>query len=206
MLSAFFVLLCPALAQLTSNSVTVSASRNSGTTPDQVVFRVAVDGLIDTSRDAALAALDGSGITLSNFSTVTTVQQYDPQSQKTVTLLEWTFSLPVAISNMKSTIGLLSAVQKSNSQNKSGLTISFAVSGTQVSLQAQQGQTCSLSDLVSDARAQGQKLVGAAGLSLGAILAMSSSTVTTDAASALFSQPVYYPVCSLTVKFALGAF
>ncbi len=196
-----------AAAQLTSNSVTVTASRNTSPQPDQVVFRVAVDGPLDTTRDAAIAALDGSGITAANFAGVGTVQQYDPQAQKALTLIEWTFSLPVAISDMKSTIGLLSAVQKSNAQKNNGLTISFSVSGMQVSPKVLQAQTCSLADLISDARAQAQKMASAAGVSLGTILALSgASLATTDAAASLFSAPVYQPVCSLTVKFALGGF
>jgi uncharacterized protein YggE len=202
-------LLCAgiACAQLTSNSVIVTASRNTALQPDQVVFRVIVETALDATREDAVAALQGSGITLANFTGVNTIQNFNPQGQQTQTRLQWTFSLPVALSNMKSTIGVLSAVQKSNAQKNNGINISFGVAGTQVSLQAQQSQTCSQADLLADARAQAQKLASAAGASLGSVLAMSSATVTsTDTTGGLFSSPSYAPVCSMTVKFALGGF
>ncbi len=196
-----------ACAQLSSNSVTVTASRNSTLQPDQVVFRVIVETALDATRDDAVAAIQGSGITLANFTGVNTIQNYNAQGQQTQTRLQWTFSLPVAMSNMKSTIGVLSAVQKSNAQKNNGINISFGVAGTQVSAQAQQSQTCSQTDLLADARAQAQKLASAAGATLGSVLAMSSASVsTTDSTGGLFSSPYYAPVCSMTVKFALGGF
>ncbi len=196
-----------AFAQLTSNSVTVTASRNTSVQPDQVVFRVTVDSPLDATRDDAVAALQGSGITLANFNGVTTSQIYDSMGQQTQMRLQWMFSLPVALSNMKSTIGLLTSVQKSNAQKNNSLGISFGVVGTQVSPQAQQAQACSQADLLADARAQAQKIASAAGASLGAVLAMSGSTsASTDPNGGLFSSPYYAPACVLTVKFGLGAF
>jgi uncharacterized protein YggE len=196
-----------ACAQLTSNSVTVTASRNTNLPPDQIVFRVTVDTPLDATRDDAVSALQGSGITLANFSGVTTVQIYDSRGQQTQTRLQWLFSLPVAVSNMKSTIGLLTAVQKSNAQKNNGLAILFGIAGTQVSPQALQSQICSQADLLADARAQAQKMASAAGATLGAVLAMSGSTsATMDSTGGLFSSPYYTPSCFLTVKFALGGF
>ena len=64
-----------------------------------------------------------------------------------------------------------------------------------------------MTDLIADARAQALKLSAAAGMGLGAILAISGGTVGPDPSGlGLFAAPVFYPVCSLTVKFALGAF
>ena len=194
-----------ACAQLTSNSVTVTASRSANLQPDQVVFQVVVDTPLDATRDDAVAALEGSGITLANFTGVSTVQTY--VSQQTQMRIQWAFSLPVAFSNMKSTIGVLSAVQKSNAQKNNGTAISFGVSGTLVSQQVQQSQTCALADLLADARAQAQKLASAAGVTLGGVLAMSSATTaTTDTTNQSFTSTAYLPVCTMTVKFALGAF
>lgn len=194
-----------AFAQLTPNSVTVTASRANAAQPDQVIFYVRVDGPLTITQSDALSALQGSGIAQANFSSVSTVQQYGPPTQQSTTQLEWTFTLPVAFTDMKSTVGLLSAVQKSNAQKKNGLTISFGVQGTQTSPQAQQSQTCSISDLMSDARAQAQKMASAAGKGVGDVLAVSGSTSTT-APGTLAASPIPVPGCSLTVKFQLTGF
>ncbi|HYW46373.1 MAG TPA: SIMPL domain-containing protein [Bryobacteraceae bacterium] len=194
-----------AFGQATTNSITVTASRNANVQPDQVVFGVKVDAPLTASRDDAVSALQGSGITLANLTGVTTVQQYDSKGQATVSLIEWTFSLPVAIADMKSTIALLSTVQTSNAQKNNGIAISFGVQGTQVSPQAQQALSCALSDLIGDANAQAQKMASAAGKGLGPLLAMGSATVASTP-GVLFASPVYTPVCSLTVKYQLTGF
>ncbi len=194
-----------AFAQVTPNSVTVTASRSNTAQPDQVVFYVRVDGPLTTTQSDALSALQGSGITQANFSSVTTVQQYGPPTQQATTQLEWTFTLPVAFTDMKTTAGLLSALQKNNAQKKNGLTISFGVQGTQVSAQAQQSQTCSMSDLMSDARTQAQKIASAAGKGVGDVLAVSGSTSTTTSGT-LGSSPLSALGCTLTVKFQLTGF
>ena len=79
----------------------------------------------------------------------------------------------------------------------------------------QQSQTCSIPDLLADARAQAQKLADAAGLTLGAILAMSSFAATPAAnpdtgiaipgliSTALLTTP---QICTATVKFGLTRF
>jgi hypothetical protein len=107
---------------------------------------------------------------------------------------------------MKTTITLMSSLQASIATAKNGLAFSFAIQGTQVSPQLQQSQTCSIADLIADARAQGGKMASAAGMSLGPIQAMSSVTANNPPSQP--SPSFYYvpPVCSLTVKFALGAF
>ena len=197
-----------ALAQSTSNSnsVTVTASRPANIQPDQVVFGVEVDTGLDGTLDAAVNALQGSGITASNFNSVGTVQQYNPSGATTQSVLAWTFSLTVPFSDMKSTIGLLSAVQKSVGAAKNGISVSFSVTGTAVSQQAQQAQQCSQTDLVSDARAQAQKLAAAAGKGVGAVLAMSSGVVTTAQGNGPVTSSVSTPACTLTVKFQLTGF
>ena len=59
-----------ATAQVTPNSVTVTASRNPSLQPDQVVFGVSVSTPVDATREDVIAALQGSGITLANFGSV----------------------------------------------------------------------------------------------------------------------------------------
>jgi hypothetical protein len=160
------------------------------------------------------AALQGSGITAANFSAVTVpfVGNLIPPQPPTVTpMLQWTFALPAPLAKIKDTIATLTGLQQRIAQQNNGLTLSFNVQGTQVSGQLQQSQVCPTSDLLADATAQAQKLAGAAGLSLGAILAISSGTsvpgnvgsAVSIAGALIFAPPVLPSVCSMTVKFAL---
>ncbi|HUA57298.1 MAG TPA: SIMPL domain-containing protein [Verrucomicrobiae bacterium] len=189
-----------------ANSVTVTATRSANVQPDQVVFTIEVNTPNDGTLDSAVAALQGSGVTAANFSSVATVQIYDPAGGSGQTTLAWYFSLTVSFSDMKSTIGLLSAVQQSAGARNNGISVSFSVSGTAVSPQAQQSAQCSQSGLLSDAKAQAQQLANAAGKALGSVLAMSSSTMTTTQSSGPISSTVSTPACSLTVKFQLTGF
>jgi uncharacterized protein YggE len=206
-----------AFAQLDSNSVAVSATRSLAQQPDQVLFGVTVQSGLNTSLDDVVAALQGSGITAANFSAVSTAPAYvligsgGPQPPTVTPMLQWTFVLPAPLARIKDTIATLSGLQQRIAQQNNGLTLSFNVQGTQVSAQLQQSQVCPISDLLADATAQAQKLAGAAGLSPGAILAISSGTsVPGSVGSAvsitgalIFAPPVLPSVCSMTVKFAL---
>jgi hypothetical protein len=179
-------------AQVTSSSVTVTASRTTNLQPDQVVFAVTVTTPVTSSRDDALSALGGSGITLANLSGVSTTMLY-PSTGVTplapLTVLQWSFSLPVSISDMKATVALLSSVAQSQAKKNNGVSISFGVQATQVSAQLQQSTPCPIAGLLSDARTQAQTMAGAASMNVGSVLAMSSPTATGAS-------------CSLTVKFA----
>jgi uncharacterized protein YggE len=185
--------------QLDSNSITVSASRSTALQADQAVFTVDVQAALNTGLDDVLGALAGSGITLVNFNGVNGGSQLTSLTNPLLTTipfmapgptLDWSFTLPVAISQIKATAASLTSLQQNIAQKNGGLTLSFRVSGTQVSPQLQQSQTCSVADLVSDARAKAQKLANAAGVTLGNILAMSTSISSSTS-------------CSLTVKFQL---
>ncbi|MGI8746077.1 MAG: hypothetical protein ACR2NN_26545 [Bryobacteraceae bacterium] len=183
-----------AFGQLDSNSVTVTASRGTNLQADEALFGIYVDSDLHATVSDVLAALQGSGTAISNFSNVNTVQKYDYTAGKPLpVMLEWSFRLPVALSKIKDTVAALTGLQQSLMQANNGLTLSFNLQGTQVSQQLQQSQTCVLFDLISDARVNAQKLATAAGLGAGTVLAMSSQTST-------------FPSCSLTVKFALGRF
>src|SRR5579872_5208933 len=73
-LFGMFVASAMAFAQTNPNSITVTASRNTNLQPDQVVYAVTVASPLTSSRDDVVAALQGSGIGLGNFSSVSTVQ------------------------------------------------------------------------------------------------------------------------------------
>ena len=194
------------------NSVTVTASKASTVQPDQVIFQVDLAGPIGTTLDDAVSALQGSGITAANFSNVSTQQfafQSGPNVQTQVQL-RWSFTLPADLANMKATAGTLTAVQQSVAGKKNGMSVTISVIGTQVSTRLAQSQTCSMADLLADARTQAQKIASAAGLSVGAVLSISSATGTSGGAvnasfgNSVLVSPVSQPVCSIAVKFALG--
>src|SRR5260370_95859 len=96
-----------------------------------------------------------------------------------------------------SAVGQLHSNSITITQINSGLTLSFSVSGLQVSQDLLHSQTCTVTDLLSDARSQAQKLATAANLYLGTVLAMSGVTS--------MNAPLYGSVssCSLTVKFGV---
>jgi hypothetical protein len=184
------ILSCVALAQ---NSITVTATRTITVQPDQAVFGVSVTSGTATGRDDVIAALQGSGIGLANFSSVYSTQQYVNDQNQYVTVLQWNFSLTVPLSSMKPTIDTFTGLQMSLAKGTTGLSLSFSVQGLQASAQAQQAQPCSLPGLISDARAQATSIASAAGSTVGAILGVTNSV--SDAGV----------FCSATVKFALGS-
>jgi uncharacterized protein YggE len=189
----------------TDKSVTVTASRANSAAPDQALIAVTVSSPTDSSRDDVLAALQGSSISVANFESVYTATNYLPQGRSEDSL-QWTFSLTAPLNNLKTTTAQLAALQQAIAQKKNGMSLSFSVRGTQASPQALAAQNCALTDLISDARAQAQKMAVAAGGTVGAVLAISGSSNATPPGSGLFATPTYVPLCSLTVKFALTGF
>jgi hypothetical protein len=220
--SLLFLTASTAFAQLDSNSITVSASRGTTIQADQVVFAITVSSSLDVNLTDVVAAVQSAGLTLSNFQSVSTAPVYQilptgtPQPGMPPPGLQWVFALPVPISKLKDTTATLTTLQQSIAKNNNGMTMSFSVAGTQVSVPLQQSQTCSLPDLLSDARAQAQKMAEAANMTLGAILAMSGSIATVQPGSgvpitaylgsfsfsSLLTSPTAQP-CFITVKFAL---
>jgi uncharacterized protein YggE len=194
-----FILLssCPlAFGQLNGNSITVTASNNANLQPDEVVFSVSVQSALATGLDDIVAALQGSGITAANLSGLNTTQQYVNGSPSTLAL-QWTFSLPVPLTNTKATIASLTTIEQTIGAQNNGLTLSFTIVGTQVSQQLAQSQTCSLSNLIASATTQAQGIATAAGVTLGRINAISSST------SNVVANPyATAPPCAITVTFS----
>ncbi len=172
---SFLIFTSFAFAQLDSNSVTVTSSKITNLQPDQAVFAVAVDSDINTTINDVVAAVQPAGITLANFAGVSTLPVYTIQAFPVPPPnLEWVFRVTVPLSKTKDTVATLTALQQSLQKNP-GLRLSFTVQGTQVSQPSLQSQPCTISDLITDARAQAQKLADAAGRTVAGILAMSSS-------------------------------
>jgi uncharacterized protein YggE len=156
----------PALGQLESHTLTISATRRVNIQPDEVVFGLSVSSATATSLDQVVAALSGLGITSANLTGVG--NNNDPKT------VQWSFRLATPLSSLSATIASLAKLKQTIGQNNSGLTLTFSLDGTQVSPQLQQSQTCSTSDLIADATAQAQKVAVAAGLVLGPILKLSN--------------------------------
>lgn len=207
---SLFVYCSLAFAQLDSNSITVSASNSVTLQPDQAVFSISVTTPLTTGLDDVLAALAGSGITVSTFSGVTTQTSYSSTGlQLPTTTLIWQFNLTSPLTNTTATVASLTTLQQNIAKAGNGLTLSFSIVGTAVSQQLAQSQTCSLSSLVTSATTQAQALAAAPGLQLGAILALSSSTSNTTSSSQLVESGAFIstilnsvpPPCAITVKF-----
>lgn len=203
-----------AFAQLDSNSITVSASNNANLQPDQAVFAVTVTAPQTTGLDDVLTALAGSGITAANLSGVSTqiTSLLNPfPGSRIPPELAWSFSLTAPLANTKATVSSLTTLQQNIAKANNGLTLSFSIVGTEVSQQLAQSQTCSLSSLITAATTQAQALAAAAGLQLGAILALSSSTASIVPNSQLVSSGAFIstvynsapPPCAVTVKFSV---
>jgi uncharacterized protein YggE len=198
-------------AQTDANSITVVASRYTTalTQPDQASFSVSVTAGINASLDDVLGALQGLGITAANLSYVNSSGYYvNSNPNEPPPTLQWSFTLAVPVSKIKDTITTLTTLQQNLAKKNNGFSVSFNLQGTQVSPQAQQPQTCVLTDLIADARAQAQKLADAAGLGVGVILAMSSAANTgvSSVGYSSFLLGAASTPCSLTVKFALQRF
>ena len=202
--------------QLESNSITVTASQSTNLQPDQVLFAVYVSSGINTSLDDVLAALKSSGITIANFSGVANNNTVAVTGSQPQPMLQWAFGLPVPFAQMKATVASLSSLQQSIAQANSGLTLSFAVQGTQVSAALQQSQTCNIPSLLGAATTQAQALASAGALTLGSILAMSGNTASPSASPApesVFQSGTFVSAlltvpqnCALTVRFAATRF
>ena len=202
LITVFFVSLSLAFGQIGSNSITVTATQsNASSLPDQAVFNVQVTSGLDSSMDDVIAALQGSGITAANFQGLNSFFNTIPGVASPTQTLNWSFQLVVPLAKVKDTITTLSSLQAKIAAQNNGLSLSFSIQGTQSSAQP---AACSLSNLLTNAQTQAQNLANGAGVSVGNILAMSSSTsgVTgVGLAGALLgasSSP-----CILTVRFAL---
>ena len=188
----------------TDRTVTVTASRNSTVPPDLGTFVVDVLSPTTGSLDDVVAVLQGSGITAANFTSVYTSTQYAStgKGQTSIDFLDWSFSITAPLSDLKTTTGQLAALQQAVSKKNNGMTVSYSLRGTQTSPQALAGQNCAATDLIADARSQAQKMATAAGLSVGSVVGVTSTSVVTPPSGG-FSAGTYQPTCSITVRFAL---
>ena len=198
--AGLFLFVHALFGQLSTNSVTVTASNTATLQPDQVVYSIDVVSGVGASLDDVVAAVGSLGITAVNLTSVNS--QGNPPS------ISWFFSYTAPLSGIKTTTAQLTNLEQTIAKQNNGLKMSFSIEGTQISQQMQQSQPCLLSSLLTQARTQAQSLASAAGFNLDVIQAM-STTITTGVSgqgqslsSFLFgagSAP-----CTVTVKFGLN--
>jgi uncharacterized protein YggE len=174
-LLAFIVSAALLLAQLTNNTVTATASQSATTAPDQAVMSVTVSSGLNATFEQVVNALSGVGVTSANLNSV--LGSYAN--------LQWSFRLTTPLAQLETTAAALTSLQKSISQNNSGLFLSFYVASTQSSAQA--STDCNFAALLAQAGTQAQQIAGAAGLQKGSVTALNAATT----------------ACSLTATFAI---
>src|SRR6516225_8146124 len=108
----------PLLAQISSNTVTVTASQSSTAQPDEAIFSVAVSSGTDKSLDDVVSAVSGVGITAANLVTVNTASAsvfntIGAPPPPGLLGPQWVFQLVVRFSKLKDTTAALTALQKS---------------------------------------------------------------------------------------------
>ena len=207
----------PCLAQLDSNTLTVTAIRTVTLQPDQVVFSVVVGSGPNATLDQIVQALPGTGISATDLVGVTASQPgtiFGPAPLA----LSWTFPMTAPLARIKDAITQLNALALSIGRNQSGLSLSFSVYGVQPSSQVQQAQKCPTAVLIADANVQAQRLADTAQVNLGPILEVSDSSVAQGAYPGVSVSgggpflgqpffPLFIPlapssmICSTSVKF-----
>jgi hypothetical protein len=199
----------PVFGQLASHTLTISATRQISLQPDEAVFGITVSANATVTLDQIVAALSGLNITAANLTGV--------NNNSAPPTLQWNFTLAVPLSNLTATVSYLTKLQPTVPPINSGLGLTFSVNGTQVSPKLQQSQSCSTSDLIADATAQGQKLAAAAGLLLGPIVRLSNAPSMQPTGDAEYNLGTFRigglvdflvaaapPIsCSLTIQFQL---
>ncbi len=196
---ALFLLLPAGLLIGQIDTITITSTRTVYTQPDQVSLGVAVTSMRPISLDEVVTALQGSGITASNLSGTNG--------------FSWSFTLPVAFSQLPQMLAALGGLKQSVQQKSSGLSLAFGVVGTQNST----ASACATpADLLADASQQAQKLANVSGLTLGPVVWLATTAPTPGniipvlrlgdfVATGVFtstttSNPAY---CSLTAKFKI---
>jgi uncharacterized protein YggE len=107
----------------TDRTITVTASRNATVAPDLGVITVDVVTPTDAALDDVLAAAQGSIVTAANFTSVSTVNRLDSTGKTYHDYLDWGFTLTTALSNLKATLGQLTALQVAVGTKNNGMTV-----------------------------------------------------------------------------------
>jgi len=206
-----------AFAQLDSNVLTITASRQLNVQPDQVSLSMYVTTDANQTLDNVLSALQGTKITAADLSSVNTAAGSE---------LQWLFTPTVSFSDLNKVLAALGALQANGP-----ITVNYFYLNATASQQAVASQPCPYPALINDAQTQAQKLAAAAGVTVGPIVSLAqggapgvvpvAAARLGDFSSFLLGNPlpvaIYDPLtalafatsgsssaCTLTVQFKLG--
>ena len=168
---------CVLFGQLDSNSITIRTSRTLNLQRDQLLLDVGVAAAQTAGLEDILSALPGSGVAATDLTSVSSAIIYIGTGlPPSASMLRWAFSWAVPFGKVGATVEALKTVQKTIM--KTGWSLTYGSNGTQASPQSLASQQCSIPDLLVDARAQASMLANAAGLTAGAIVALSDDSGT----------------------------
>jgi hypothetical protein len=211
--------------QQESNSLSLTVSRSAFVQPDEALVAISVMASPDVTLTQILTGLQKARLRGENLAGIEALAPANRGGASPFQWL-WQFMLPVPLANMKETLLTLVSLQQSPDTANRGLQLSFGVTGVQPSAASLVAQLCPVSEMIADARVQGQKMASAAGQTLGPILAVGNGGVEAVPVPALrageFSafllgipaapgsfarfaaiQPA--AACSISVKFRLGS-
>lgn len=217
LISALFMT-CAALAQLDSNSITVTASRRIYPALDEVQAYIRVYSPPDVTLEQVTEALRGAGAGPVTFGTVQTNRGFVIPIGAFEGSTMWTFIATSPLSGLKEWLGRLDSAKAAIARSGSRLSMSYDVSGPQSSAKARLAVACSQSDLIADARSQAQAMAAAAGVGLGPVLAVADSGSAATAVAFIGASgasgtflfgiaPTVTPItCAATVKFGFSRY
>lgn len=197
-----------ARAQVSSDALTVTATRPIAQQSNQLEMGVNVSGPLSMGLDSILPILSPAGITAANLigagsSLILTSDRPG---------ITWNFNLTVPFTKLQSAITALQTISKNNP----ALELNYYTSADQSAAFLQ--QACPVADLVADAKAQAKALADTSGVFVGPVTAISDGGARTAAgtygipiigvianfrAALLFSPPAAPSSCTIIVKFSL---
>lgn len=167
-----FVLL--ALSAGAQGQILIQASSASIPAPDSVTLLVTVTTPQASSIEDAIALVPGLGLSAANLVYVSSILS-NPFNPVSAPAIAWEFSLNVPLAKIADRIALITAAAKS-------AMVSFNINAS-----TSQAPPCAYAQLISDARAQAQKLANAAGVTLGPVSALADGPAT--ASGSIYAAP-----------------
>ncbi len=212
---------CLAFAQLDADTITIAASVSAvAPAPGNVTVSLSVYAIPEIGFDAILQALAGTGVSERNlvtFDPPTRFVSCVPTNQGCASATFWSFQFPAPLSKVTETLATLKNV---SAAAPSGMQIGYSIYSD--SFAPATTPECAYPTLVSQARRHAENVAAAAGLRVGAVIALSDGTGAEvagmrvgipSAAYAVFDplvgvsfapfQPTAPPACSTIVQFKL---
>ncbi len=164
-----------ALAQVTADGITTSASKTVTLWPDNAVFTVDVTSAAGTTVDQAVAWLKDTGITAANLVGAGTTQesQFTPGGTPPARMLH-EFRITVFYPRIKELSDKLRAATAVVAAAEGSLAYSLSLTASDYAVQLARQRV--LPDLIAEVKRRADSLAGASGLMVGTIQAISDSS------------------------------